>query len=257
MTKDSKPSDSRPILTLMQDLRFECHPGLSCFNSCCRNVNIFLTPSDVLKMKRRLNMTSTDFLEQYTVSLVSPSTGLPMVALKMKEDETKECHFITPEGCSIYSDRPWSCRMYPLDYDPEEDHYRVIADPSKCRGLNTDKTIVVEDWLASQGILFPWEMDRLFNEAMLRLEFPKDKIENPKITQMIYMASYDLDSFRRFVFESRFLKIFDISEGILEKVKTDDEELARLGLLWLKFGMSDKNALQIRPEVLAEQGQAQ
>ena len=60
--------------------------------------------------------------------------------------------------------------------------------------------------------------------------------------------------FRRFVFEIRFLKIFNIAPEIVERVKTDDEELARLAFLWLKFGMSDKNALEIRPEVLQQQG---
>jgi len=38
--------------------KFACHPGISCFNKCCGDVNIFLSPYDVLRMKRRLEMTS-------------------------------------------------------------------------------------------------------------------------------------------------------------------------------------------------------
>ena len=45
--------------------KFACHPGVSCFNRCCGDVNIFLSPYDVLRMKKRLGMTSGDFLEQY------------------------------------------------------------------------------------------------------------------------------------------------------------------------------------------------
>lgn len=245
--------DTKTILTLMDDLRFDCRPGLSCFNTCCRDVNIFLTPNDIMRIKKRLDMTSTEFLQKHTLTIISAKTGLPLVLLKMKEDETKECPFVTPEGCSIYPDRPWSCRMYPLDYDYKEDYYRVIADPAKCRGFEVDKEWVVEDWLASQGVLFPKELDRMFDEVTSRLEFPKDKIENPKIVDMFYLACYDLDRFRRFVFESRFLEVFDIAEGLAEKARTNDEELARLAFLWLKFGMADKNALQLRPGVIKEQ----
>ena len=37
---------------------FGCHPGVSCFNCCCSDVNIFLSPYDVLRLKQRLGMTS-------------------------------------------------------------------------------------------------------------------------------------------------------------------------------------------------------
>jgi hypothetical protein len=248
--------DSNKTLTLMDDLCFDCNPNVPCFNTCCRNVNIFLTPADILRIRKRLDMGSAEFLDKYTIAIVSQTTGLPLVLLKMRETEAKECPFVGPEGCTIYADRPWSCRLYPLDYDTEADCYKVMADRSKCLGFEEGRVWVVEDWLAKQGVLYPKELDRYYSETTARLEFPKDKIENPQLVRMFYMASYDLDTFRRFVFESRFLKIFDISEDLVERIKTDDEELARLAFLWLKFGLSDKNALPLRPEVIAEQQQA-
>lgn len=240
-------------LNLGSRIRFVCRPGVKCFNTCCRDVNIFLTPNDVYRLKQRLNMTSTEFLEKYTLMFISKATGLPVVLLKMRDDN-KECHFLTPKGCSVYSDRPWSCRMYPFSLNPEDETYSIIADQETCLGFKEDQEWYLEDWLADQGVLYQREIDRLFNDALGRLEFPKDKILNSQISRMVYMAAYDLDTFRRFVFESRFLKIFNIAPPIIEKVKTDDEELARLAFLWLKFGMSDKNALEIRPEVLQQQG---
>ena len=47
--------------------KFACRPGISCFNMCCGDVNIFLSPYDVLRMKKRLGMKSGDFLEKYTL----------------------------------------------------------------------------------------------------------------------------------------------------------------------------------------------
>ena len=64
------------------------------------------------------------------------------------------------------------------------------------------------------------------------------------------MACYDIDRFRRFVFGSRFLDIFDIPEKTIEKVRADDKELLMLALKWLKFGMVGGKSLRIKDEVL-------
>ena len=34
--------------------RFRCHPGVGCFNRCCRNLNLFLYPYDVIRLRNRL-----------------------------------------------------------------------------------------------------------------------------------------------------------------------------------------------------------
>ncbi len=61
--------------------RFACRPGISCFNKCCGDVNIFLSPYDVLRMKRRLGITSTEFLEKYTLMPVNKEMKTPVVML--------------------------------------------------------------------------------------------------------------------------------------------------------------------------------
>ena len=99
---------------------FDCHPGISCFNHCCADVNIFLSPYDVLRMKRRLGMTSSQFLDTYTILPVHKDMKTPAVVLKM-DAGTKRCPFLTDEGCGIYSDRPWPCRMYPLGLASQKD----------------------------------------------------------------------------------------------------------------------------------------
>ena len=42
---------------------------IACFTRCCRNIDILLTPYDVIRMKNRLGITSTEFLaEVHTLS---------------------------------------------------------------------------------------------------------------------------------------------------------------------------------------------
>ena len=110
-----------PRLGLDDKFTFACHPGVSCFNRCCNDVNIFLSPYDVLRMKKRLGMVSSDFLDKYALLPVQKDMKTPVVVLRMNDDESKACPFLTDEGCGIYSDRPWPCRMYPLGLAAQKD----------------------------------------------------------------------------------------------------------------------------------------
>jgi len=51
------------------------------------------------------------------------------------------------------------------------------------------------------------------------------------------MVSYDLDAFRSFVFNSSFLTRFEISTNVVNKIKSEDEELLKFGFDWLKFAL--------------------
>jgi hypothetical protein len=68
-----------------------------------------------------------------------------------------------------------------------------------------------------------------------------DFFNDPKM-KMAFMASYNIDSFRTFIFESTFLKRYTIKPHMAENLKTDDTELLKLGFDWIKFFL-----FQIRP----------
>jgi len=64
---ERKVLEEYPRLGPTDSFEFSCHPGVKCFNKCCSDVNIVLTPYDVLRMKNRLGITSTEFLDTYTL----------------------------------------------------------------------------------------------------------------------------------------------------------------------------------------------
>ncbi|MGD8891249.1 MAG: YkgJ family cysteine cluster protein, partial [Desulfobacterales bacterium] len=99
--------------------KFKCHPGVECFTQCCRDINILLTPYDIIQLKNRLGLSSEKFLTLYTEPQMLEKTGLPVVTLKFLEEEksdadSKVCPFVREDGCLIYEDRPTTCRYYPL-----------------------------------------------------------------------------------------------------------------------------------------------
>jgi hypothetical protein len=48
------------------------------------------------------------------------------------------------------------------------------------------------------------------------------------------MVSYNIDEFRRFVFDSTFLQRIPVDDKAREELKTDDVALLKFGVHWLK-----------------------
>lgn len=243
-------------LSFKDKFRFLCHKGLSCFTKCCRDVNIFLTPYDVLRMKNALNISSGEFLEKYTIPLLLKEQKLRVVILKMEADKNKTCPFVTPEGCMIYEDRPWSCRMYPLGTTPPKskegaEEFCFIAEKSfPCLGFEQDKEWTVEEWLTDQEVDIYNKKSQPYMEITLEKCFLEGKGLGPSKTQMFYIACYDLDRFRRHLFESRFFNLFDVEEEVIKRIRTDDGELLDFGVRWLRFSLFGENTINIKGKVL-------
>ena len=126
---------------------FACHKGMECYTHCCSDLNIILTPYDILRMKNRLELTCDQFLAIYTKPELLSRTRLPVATLKMVDDDKKSCPFVTPEGCTIYEDRPVTCRYYPLgmaafreqEIQPTGEDFYFMVRESHCLGFETDK----------------------------------------------------------------------------------------------------------------------
>jgi uncharacterized protein len=234
---------------------FACHSGLSCFTECCRDLRLVLTPYDILRLKNRLGLTSGDFLDQYTVIKPGEHNGFPAVLLKMQEGERRLCPFVTPSGCRIYEDRPGACRIYPIGRASSRTQgqgkareFHFVVKESHCLGFNEPNQWTVEHWSQDQG-LQPYS---LFNDGWMEIITHKGSLGPEEMIskkmQMFYLACYNLDQFRRFVFESTFLQRFDLPEEIISRMKTDDEELLKLALQWLKFSLFGEKGIPLRQE---------
>jgi len=132
--------------------RFACHRNVPCFTDCCRDLRLLLTPYDIIRMKKRLRITSREFLDAYTLSDFDQKMGLPVVFLKMNDDEKKACPFVSPEVCGIYEDRPGACRVYPLgraaqkggSEEAAREQYFMVKE-NHCLGFNEEKVWEVKE----------------------------------------------------------------------------------------------------------------
>jgi hypothetical protein len=64
------------------------------------------------------------------------------------------------------------------------------------------------------------------------------------------MISTDIDAFRRFVFETKFLATYDLDDKLLEAIKTDDQALLQLGMGWIRNIMFNEPTIAMKKDVL-------
>lgn len=230
---------------------FECHNGLSCFNLCCRNLNLFLYPYDVVRLKNNLGISSDEFIDKYTDIVLRPDNFFPDVLLKMADNEEKTCPFLSEEGCTVYPDRPDTCRTFPVEKGMMFDENGNVSPvsffrpPDFCRGQDEKTEWNIDTWADDQ------EAD-LFNKMTVRWAELKSLFttnpwghEGPEGTRakIAFMAAYNTDSFRQFIFNSSFLKRYKVKPDIQKKIKRSDAELMKFGFSFIRlsiFGIPSK-----------------
>jgi uncharacterized protein len=265
--KDKNPSNILPQkYTLDSKIKFRCHPGVSCFTECCGNIKIILTPYDILQIRQRLNMEAADFLHTYTEPTYLEKTDFPGVMIKLTEEG--RCPFIKSktEGCMIYSDRPTACRYYPVgmanfhegtqEEQSSEEFYFVVKEPH-CKGFEEDKTWSIREWRQDQGVDTRDEMNKGWMELVMRRKsFGYQATLSEQAKRMFFMASTDLDQFRSFIFDSSFLKTYDVDQEILDRIKDDDVELLKFSYKVLASMLFGTNDVKVKPEVLKSKVEA-
>jgi Fe-S-cluster containining protein len=224
--------DNSRKLTLDDTFRFSCYKGIECFNKCCNNLNLLLTPYDIIRIKNNLGLTSTEFLKEYTTWQIGPSTGLPVVVLKQINDK---CPFVSDDGCTIYKDRPGACRLYPLVRmrSKSEEYYYVVREEF-CAGFKEEKEWTVREWLEDQGAEKYNEMNDVFMELVLDIYSTGRKLSEDEL-KLFYVTCYNIDKFRELVLAKQ--EELEVSDEVLK----DDEKLMMFGIDWLKqyFGENE------------------
>jgi Fe-S-cluster containining protein len=242
--------------------RFRCHPGVPCFTECCGKTTIILTPYDILRLKNRLKISSGEFLEKYTRTEEHDKSGLPMVIMDMPRFEGK-CPFVRPvTGCEVYTDRPATCRYYPIGQgtlitEPVEgqkaieEFFFYVREPH-CRGYEAEDQWTVATWREDQGVEHYDEMNLEWKTMMLRRGEGGGPVTDERGNRLFAMVMYDLDQFRKFVFKSRFLQLFAVDEDLLEKIWDDDEELLRFAYKYVKTVLKIEEALKLQEAKVTE-----
>lgn len=243
---DDNPFPTSPVMPEMFDggkvIQFSCHKGIACFNACCKNIDISLTPYDILRLKQRLGISSTEFLELFTLPYEIEKDGIAGVKLRPVEGGSA-CQFMTEEGCSVYEDRPTACRYYPVallsmrrqDEYVDRNAYALVKE-EHCLGHLEPRSIAIDDYRKEQGLTEYDELARGWRQLILKKKSSGPSIGKPskRSLQLFFMSCYDIDRFRDFVSSASFNALYDIAEEERALWQADDVALMQFAFRFLR-----------------------
>ncbi|MHB9117565.1 MAG: YkgJ family cysteine cluster protein [Burkholderiales bacterium] len=254
------PFVASPVVPTSYDgskvIQFRCHKDIACFNACCKNIDITLTPYDILRLKQRFGLTSGEFLLGFTEPYEMDKDSVAGVKLKPVEDGTA-CQFMTDEGCSVYEDRPTACRYYPValismrkqnEYT-DINSYAIVEEPH-CQGHKENRSLSIDEYRKEQGVDVYDEMGRGWRQLILKKKSSGPTVGAPskRSLQMFFMACYDLDRFRDFVSSDAFNEVYDLPDDLRQKILADEVDLMQFGFSFLKQVMFGEEFIAMKAD---------
>ncbi len=214
---------------------FACHPEVDCFTDCCRQLELALTPYDILRLKRETKLDSTSFLGQYVIQEQEADDAFPRFYLTMVDDGQASCVFVSDKGCTVYQGRPGACRAYPMgraairQADNSIEEFFVLLREPHCHGFREQEEQHIKKYSTGQGLL----AYNTFNDAVATILQHEKIRQGLQLSQQqidsFVLALYDLDAFRRQLEEGR----LPGSENYDNAVHAEDEKLLLFGVEWL------------------------
>ncbi len=254
------PFATSPVVPQMLEgsatIQFRCRKGIECWNKCCSNIDISLTPYDILRLSRRLGISTTEFLQQYTFPYELEPNGIAGVKFKPVENGSA-CQFMRPEGCDVYSDRPTACRYYPVallsmrrsDEYTDRNAYALVEEPH-CLGHKEPRSLTIDEYRKEQGLDEYDEVARGWRQLVLKKKSSGPTVGTPskRSLQLWFLACYDLDRFRAFVASEPFGETYDIPDEELKQILVGDKELMLFAFRFLRQTMFGEDTIKMKPD---------
>jgi Fe-S-cluster containining protein len=259
MSEDN-PFPNSPVMPAMFDggktIQFQCRKGISCWNACCSNIDISLTPYDILRLKQRFEIGSSEFLDKFTFPYELEKDGIAGVKLKPVEGGSA-CQFMREEGCSVYEDRPTACRYYPVallsmrkqDEFTDTASYALVKE-DHCHGHNEPRSITVDAYRQEQGLDEYDELARGWRQLILKKKSSGPTVGKPskRSLQLFFMACYDIDRFRAFIASDGFSEVYDIPAEEFKSILEDDAKLMQFSFRFLRQVLFGEQSIAMRAE---------
>ncbi|OQX12247.1 MAG: hypothetical protein BWK76_17990 [Desulfobulbaceae bacterium A2] len=182
---------------------FRCQPGVPCFTACCHDLELALGPYDVLRLRRRLGISSRELLDRYVI-VEQEDGSLPHCFLTMVDDGQASCVFLTPQGCAVYPDRPAACRTYPLGraaYRHSQGDgtsvYHVLLREEHCQGFAAEVQTDAAGYSTDQGLDIYNRMNDLLLPLVQHERLRSGMTVFPAHAQLYLDTLFDIDGFVR------------------------------------------------------------
>jgi Fe-S-cluster containining protein len=149
------------ILSIDDKFKFGC----SICGECCRNRDdIIVSPYDIYRLSKALNITSQEVVKKYCDSFLGEDSKIPLLNIKFKNcgisgAEYAVCPFLRKKDnyyrCTVHQNKPGVCALFPLGKITRRENGEIqlgyIKQPS-CKNAKDEQEYTVKEWLDSYNL---------------------------------------------------------------------------------------------------------
>ena len=171
---------------LDDQFEFRC---IQCGKCCTHREDILLTPKDLFRMAKELDMLPEQFTLKYCDTYIGHTSKMPIVRVKPL-GQMRRCSLLKDRKCMVHKAKPVICAAYPigrfmgLTVDDikggnKEESIHYLINNEYCK--NGPETHTVREWLESFGIpledTFFVEWNNFVAETVSTFHENKEKID--------------------------------------------------------------------------------
>ena len=175
-----------------------------CGKCCTEREDILLSPHDLFRAAKKLNMTPDEFVKEYCDSYVGDTSKMVLVRLRPR-GTIKRCPMLKDRKCSIHDVKPMVCAMFPIgrgfQLDPKKpsdeqisvENIQFIFNGATC-GNKEEHT--VREWFETFGIPIKDEIFVEWHKAISAIgevtQYAEKTGTSEKLLNLIYTVIYGM-----------------------------------------------------------------
>lgn len=216
---------------------FDCNPETPCFTECCRQLELALSPYDVLRLCRATGLQSDEFLDRYVIIEQDNLDVFPRFYLTMIDNERESCVFVSPKGCDVYEHRPSACRTYPMGRGVRHKEqglteFFVLLKEDHCQGFVNSFNHTPRSYLIDQELETYNRYNDACSEIQQRGRSRPDISFNQKQIEVFILALYNLDRFKKELQDGKLSHLYGYDSSEFEN--WTQEQLLLYGIQWIQ-----------------------
>lgn len=173
-------------------------------SACCHDVGdlVELSPYDVFHLMKATDMNLNQLLDDHIQLRTVDKLTIPFLNM---DSVTKACKFLDEKGrCSVHSNRPDICRLFPLGRVYGQDEFKYFLQVDACVKPSLGK-IKVKRWLGQdrykdhKDFVMAWY--HLLKAFKFRIKFVYDEEELKELNNLFVHSFYEFESHEMDFFE--------------------------------------------------------
>lgn len=192
--KDAIGRYGAKIVGLDDSFEFHC---TQCGKCCTNREDILLTPRDLFRAAKELNMTVKDLFSEYCEKYIGDNSRLPVIRLKPR-GTIRRCPLLENRRCRIHKSKPVICAMFPVgrmaatETSTGKKETSYLLNPIIC-GDNSEAH-TVREWLLESGVPVRDEFFYKWYEQIEEMHLKVKAIEGMCSSAEVVHITWDLMS---------------------------------------------------------------